>query len=109
MKVSGLRLRVFILAALILFVRTGFSQESSGFWPLSGEFSADLTYIGEGNVERGDKHVNDFDEIDSDIRVVVTPRIKVGVLRFCAEWEPFSIGLPNNAPLPNTLQSFSTI
>jgi hypothetical protein len=109
MKLSGLRLPVFIFAAVILFGRTGFCQESNGFWPLSGEFSADLTYIGDGNVERGGKHVNDFDEIDSDLRVVLTPRIKLGVLRFGAEWERFSFGLPDNAPLPNTLQSFSTI
>ncbi|HEX5490297.1 MAG TPA: DUF6268 family outer membrane beta-barrel protein [Candidatus Udaeobacter sp.] len=109
MKLPGLRSRAFVLAALILFVRTGFSQESNGFWPLSGEFSGDITYIGDGNVERGGKHVNDFDEIDSDIRVVLTPRMKLGVLRFGAEWERFSFGLPDNAPLPNTLQSFSTI
>ena len=71
MKMSGLRSRVLILAALIFFVRTGISQESNGFWPLSGEFSADVTYVGEGDVERGGKHVNDFDEIDSDIRICI--------------------------------------
>src|SRR2546430_16787860 len=109
MKMSGLRSRVLILAALIFFVRTGLSQESNGFWPLSGEFSADATYVGEGDVERGGKHVNDFDEIYSDIRVVLTPRIKLGVLRLGAEWERFSFGLPEGAALPNTLQSFSTI
>src|SRR5215475_2515226 len=109
MKIAGLGSRAFILAALILLVRTGLSQESNGFWPLSGEFSADLTYVGEGNVERGAKHVNDFDEIDSDIRVVLTPRMKLGVLRFGAEWERFSFGFSDGAPLPNTLQSFSTI
>src|SRR5262245_54208737 len=109
MKMSGVRAGVFILAALFFSARTTFSQESNGFWPLSGEFSADLTYIGEGDVERGAKHVNDFDEIDSDIRVVLTPRVKFGVLRFGAEWERFSFGLPDNAPLPNTLQSFSTV
>ena len=109
MKVSRLRFSVFIFASVILFARTGSCQESNGFWPLSAEFSADLTYIGDGDVERGAKHVNNFDEIDSDIRVVLTPRIKLGVLRFGAEWERFSFGLPDNAPLPNTLQSFSTI
>jgi hypothetical protein len=109
MKMSGQQWRIFILAVLILLVRTGYSEESNGFWPLSGEYSADLTYIGDGSVERGDKHVNDFDEIDSDIRVVLTPRMKLGVLRFGAEWERFSFGFSNNAPLPNTLQSFSTI
>jgi Domain of unknown function (DUF6268) len=109
MKMSVLRSLVLILAALILCVRTGLAQESNGFWPLSGEFNADLTYVGEGNVERGGKHVNDFDEIYSDIRVVLTPRFKLGVLRFGAEWERFSFGFSDGAPLPNTLQSFSTI
>jgi hypothetical protein len=109
MKFSVLRSLVLALATLIVFANPGFCEESNGFWPLTGEFSAELTYVGEGDVERGGKHVNDFDEIDSDIRFVLTPRFKLGVLRFGAEWERFSFGLPNNAPLPNTLQSFSTI
>ena len=109
MKFSVLRSLVLALATLIVFANSGFCEESNGFWPLTGEFSAELTYVGEGDVERGGKHVNDFDEIDSDIRFVLTPRFKLGVLRFGAEWERFSFGLPNNAPLPNTLQSFSTI
>src|SRR5215472_11679148 len=109
MKMGGLRSRVFILATLIFLVRTGFSQESNGFWPLSGEFSADLTYVGEGNAERGGKQVSDFDEIDSDIRVVLTPRTKIGILRFGAEWQRYSFGFPDQTALPNTLQSFSTL
>ena len=79
------------------------------FWPLSGEFSADVTYVGEGDVERGGKTVSDFDEIDSDILVVLTPRTKFGVLRLGAEWERFSFGFPEGTALPNTLQSFSTM
>ena len=43
MKMSGLQSRVLVLAALIFLVRTGLSQESNGFWPLSGEFSAEVT------------------------------------------------------------------
>ena len=109
MKMSVLRSLVLILAGLIFFVRTGLSQESNGFWPLTGEFSAEVTYVGEGDVERGGKHVNDFDEIYSDIQLVLTPRMKLGVLRLGAEWERFSFGLPEGAALPNTLQSFSTI
>src|SRR5215468_5213122 len=109
MKMSVLRSLVLILSALIFFVGTGLSQDSNGFWPLSGEFSVEGTYVGEGDVERGGKHVNDFDEIDSDILLVLTPRIKLGVLRLGAEWERFSFGFPEGAALPNTLQSFSTI
>ena len=103
MKMSALRSLVLILAALIFFVRTGLSQESNGFWPLTGEFSAEVTYVGEGDVERGGKHVNDFDEIYSDIHLVLTPRMKLGVLRLGAEWERFSFGLPDGAALPNTI------
>src|SRR5262249_47281943 len=109
MKMSVLRSLVLILAALIFFVRPALSQESNGFWPLTGEFSAEGTYVGEGDVERGGKHVNDFDEIDSDLLLVLTPRTRIGVLRLGAEWERFSFGLPDGAALPNTLQSFSTI
>src|SRR5258708_19847031 len=109
MKMSVVRSLFLMLGALIFFVRMALSQESNGFWPPSGEFSAEVTYVGEGDVERGGKHVNDFDEIDSDIRVVLTPRFKLGVLRLGAEWERFSFGLPEGAALPNTLQSFSTI
>src|SRR4029077_17068875 len=109
MKMSVVRSLFLILAALIFFVRTALSQESNGFWPLTGEFSAQVTYVGEGDVERGGKHFNDFDEIYSDIQLVLTPRIKLGVLRLGAELERFSFGLPNGAALPNTMQSFSTI
>src|SRR5262245_2675017 len=109
MKLSGPRSTVLILAALIFFGGAGFAQESNGFWPLTGEFSGEITYVGEGDVERGGKHVNDFDEIASDIRVVLTPRFKLGVLRLGAEWERFSFGFSDGSPLPNTLQSFSTI
>ena len=84
MKMSVLRLVIFVSAGLIFFAGPTFADESNGFWPLSGEFSADITYVGEGDVQRGGKHVNDFDEIDSDIRVVLTPRFKLGVLRLGA-------------------------
>ncbi len=90
MKMSVLRLVIFLSAVLIFFAGPTFAEESNGFWPLSGEFSADVTYVGEGDVERGGKHVNDFDEIYSDIQLVLTPRMKFGVLRLGAEWERFS-------------------
>ena len=55
------------------------------FWPLAGEFTAEGTYVGEGDVERGGKQVRNFDEIDSDLKIVLTPRTKIGVLRLGAE------------------------
>src|SRR6478752_2880132 len=109
MKLFVLRSLVLVLALLIFFACPTFAEESNGFWPLSGEFSADVTYVGEGDVERGGKHVNDFDEIDSDILLVFTPRTKIGVLRLGAEWQRYSFGFPDQTALPNTLQSFSTM
>src|SRR4029077_289580 len=74
------------------------------------EYFAEGTYVGEGDVERNSrKRVEDFDEIDSNIRLVLTPRTKFGVLRLGAEWERLSFGLPDGTQLPNTLQSFSAI
>jgi hypothetical protein len=53
--------------------------------------------------------VEDFDESDTLLRFVFTPRTKLGVLRLGFEYEQFSFGLDKNAPLPNTLQSVATI
>src|SRR5215471_1808799 len=110
MKVFALGSVLLVLATLIFATGPALSEDSNGsFWPLSGEFSADATYVGEGSVERGGKSVSDFDEIDSDLQVVLTPRTKFGVLRLGAEWQRYSFGFPNQTALPNTLQSFSTM
>ena len=110
MKVFVLRSLLLLLAALIFFATSAVSEENNGsFWPLSGEYVADGTYVGEGSVERGAKKVSDFDEIDSDLRLVLTPRTKIGILRLGAEWERYSFGFPAQTALPNTLQSFSTL
>jgi hypothetical protein len=53
MKMSVLRSVIFVSALLIFFAGATFADESNGFWPLSGEFSAEVTYVGEGDVERG--------------------------------------------------------
>jgi uncharacterized protein DUF6268 len=111
MRVFALRSLILVLAALIFSISSALSEESNGsFWPLSGEYLAEGTYVGEGDVQRGpSKKVSDFDEIDSELRFVLTPRTKIGVLRLGAEWERFSFGFPEKTALPNTLQSFSTI
>jgi len=109
-KRSALQSVLLANCAALLIAASTFADESSNWWPLSGEFTAEATYVGEGDVERGPrKAVRNFDEIDSDIHLVLTPRTKFGVLRLGAEWERFSFGFPQNAALPNTLQSFSAI
>lgn len=73
------------------------------------EFDANETYIGGADVVRGARAIRDFDESDSVLEFVFTPRTKIGILRLGAEWERFSFGFPDQTPLPNTLQSANLV
>jgi hypothetical protein len=116
--VKHLRCRVFAAAWAtwsLLFATRICAEENAGNWfePLSHipiEYTAEDAFVGDGDVERGPhKSVRDFDENDSILRVIFTPRIKPGVLRIGAQWERFSFGLPDGAPLPDTLQSVGLV
>src|SRR5712692_3054796 len=61
----------------------------------SGEYLAEETFIGSADVRNGAVKVVDFDEHDSILRLVFTPRIKLGVLRLGAEWERFTFDFPS--------------
>jgi hypothetical protein len=111
-KILARRFLVAFAWASFVLVTPAFADETDNnwFWPLTGEYVAEGTYVGGGDVQRGpNKRVSDLDEIDSTLRLVLTPRTKFGVLRLGAEWERFSFGLPDGAALPNTLQSFSAV
>jgi hypothetical protein len=98
-----------ILFAASIFAAEG-NAEGVSDWFLSGEYVAEETYVGSGDVRRNSrKSVRDFDEHDSILHVVITPRIKFGVLRLGAEWERFSFGLPDGAPLPDRLQAVNLV
>lgn len=98
-----------ILFAAAIFAEEG-NPEGLRDWFLSGEYVVEETYVGSGDVRRNSrKSVRDFDENDSILQLVFTPRIKLGVLRFGAEWERFSFGVPDSAPLPDTLQSVNLV
>ncbi|MGH8101364.1 MAG: DUF6268 family outer membrane beta-barrel protein [Chthoniobacterales bacterium] len=81
-----------------------FAQDSS-FPGFSGEYLLEETYVGESDVRRGTHTVHNFDESDSVLRFILTPRVSLGVLRLGADWERFSFGFPALTRLPNTLQS----
>ena len=88
---------------------SGENTSASSTFPFSGEFVVDETYVGNGDVQRGQHVLRDFNENDILLRFVLTPRIKLGVLRLGAEWERFSFGFPDSAPLPDTLQAVSLV
>jgi Domain of unknown function (DUF6268) len=81
----------------------------SSIFSLTGEYRAEETYVGQADVRRGSRTVTDFDENDSMLRFILTPRIKLGVLRLGVEWERFSFGMGNTRLLPDTLQSVSLV
>ena len=104
-----------VCAAPLFLAATATFAEESDSWlksilPFPGEYVVEETYVGDGDVRRGPhKSVRDFDENDSILELVFTPRIKLGVLRLGAEWERFSFGVPDSAPLPDTLQSLNLV
>ena len=109
-------LLVFSLVAMSSIAGENTSQEISAgntsatsTFSFSGEFAVEETYVANGDVQRGPHAVRDFYESDTLLRFVLTPRIKLGVLRLGAEWERFSFGFPDQAPLPDTLQALSLV
>jgi uncharacterized protein DUF6268 len=77
----------------------------------SAEFTLEQAYIGDADVARGGRAVNDFDEYYSNLVFVYTPRIKFGILRLGAQWERYSFGFSSSGgqQLPNTLQAINSI
>ena len=102
-------------ASSLLFATRMFAEENTGNWfesvsHVPTEYTLEDTYVGGGDVERGpNKSVRDFDENDSIVHLVFTPRTKFGVLRIGTDWERFSFGLPDHAALPDTLQSVALV
>jgi hypothetical protein len=80
-------------------------------YKFSADFTIEQAYIGDADVARGGREVNDFDEYYSNVVFVYTPRIKFGILRLGAQWERYSFGFSSSGgqQLPNTLQAVNSI
>ncbi len=79
-------------------------------YKFSAEFDFEQAYLGESDVQRGARKVEDFDEYYSNLSFVYTPRLKYGILRIGSQWERYSFGFPNGGQqLPNTLQAVNAI
>ena len=74
----------------------------------SGEYVAEETYVGAADVRRSNRTIS-FTESDTILRLVFTPRVKLGVLRIGAEYERFSFDFPAQTPLPDALQEASLV
>lgn len=83
------------------------SQSSFSF-----EFEVEGTYVGSGDVERGERGnlvIRDFDETQGRIRFVLTPMTKIGILRLGVQTERYSFGFGGAAAIPDNLHSTNLI
>jgi hypothetical protein len=76
---------------------------------VSFEFDADGTYVGSGDVKRGTLRVQNFDETDAHVHYILTPRVKIGILRLGMQAEHYSFGFPHNSAIPDVLESTALV
>jgi opacity protein-like surface antigen len=84
--------------------------ESQSAFPF--EFEAEGTYVGDGDVERGERGdmvISDFHETQGMIRFVYTPMTKIGILRIGLQTERYSFSFGSMAPIPDNLHSTNLI
>ncbi|MEY2561611.1 MAG: hypothetical protein QOG51_2026 [Verrucomicrobiota bacterium] len=78
----------------------------------SFEFNAEETFAGSGDVRRGQTgnvRVRDFDESDTRIHFILTPRTKIGILRLGVQAERYAFGYSHNSALPDVLHSTALV
>jgi Domain of unknown function (DUF6268) len=80
--------------------------------PFSFEFHAEGAYAGKGDVQRGETgnlRIQDFDETNARVHFILTPRTKIGILRFGVQTERYSFSYGNLAPIPDDLHSTALV
>jgi len=78
--------------------------------PVSQEFTVEGSYDGFSETKQGSAKIGDVNNSNERVDYVVSPQVTDSVLlRFGVDAERNSFSLPNNAPLPNTLQSVNAI
>ena len=77
---------------------------------LSQELDADYSYVGGAPTHQGNAHLGDVTEQHADIKYVLVPQVsRDWLLRFGAEWQIFSFGVPGRIPFPDTLQQVNAV
>ncbi|MEN3369486.1 MAG: hypothetical protein V7609_1629 [Verrucomicrobiota bacterium] len=83
------------------------SQSSFSF-----EFDVEGTYVGDGDVERGERGnlvIRNFDEAQGRVHFVLTPMTKIGVLRLGVQTERYSFSFGGTAAIPHRLHSTALV
>ena len=101
-----IRTFIFLAVGTALLLSTSRLQAEGVF---TGEYTIDETYVGNGEVQRGLRSERDFDENEALLRFVLTPRVKIGILRLGVEYQRYDFGFGSSAQLPDNLQSVSAV
>ena len=77
---------------------------------LSQELDVEYGYVGGAATRGAGGKIGDVDEHSADVKYVISPQTtKDLLLRFGAEWQRFSFGVPDHAPVPDVLQQVSMV
>ena len=77
--------------------------------PLGVEFDVNAAYVGDGDVHRGSREINNFNEWNFIARLLILPRTRIGILRLGAEYEIYDFSIPDGAQVPDRLQSAALV
>jgi hypothetical protein len=77
--------------------------------PISFELEGDNTYIGNADVARGIRRVNDFHEWNFAARFLIMPMTPVGILRLGGEYELYDFSIAKGGQLPSRMQSIAAV
>ena len=77
--------------------------------PVGFEFEIRGSYIGETDLERGAREINNLETANGSVRFLVLPRTPVGILRLGAEYEIYDFGIAEGLQVPDQLQSIVAI
>jgi len=101
-------LAVAILLGSLLAPQT--AECGSSTTSIAYEADAEFGYVGGATTHGGGVNMGSVDELNADVRYVISPQLTRHLfLRFGAEWQLISIGVPDGALFPKQLQQISAI
>ena len=98
------------LVGMLALLLPGATTWAANSKSVSQELDVEYGYIGGAGTRGGGVNVGSVDEHSADLKDVVSPQLnKDLLLRIGFEWQRFSFGVPDHAPLPSVLQQASLV
>jgi Domain of unknown function (DUF6268) len=102
-------MRLRLVATLALFLPCAGTCAANSM-SISQELDVEYGYVGGAGTRGGGVNVGSVNENSADLKYVVSPQLnKDLLLRVGFEWQRFSFGVPDHAPVPGVLQQTSLV